>query len=68
MRDPGVILSADRLLTRIWGYDAEVETGVIWVHISNLRRKIEATGAPIAIRFVRGGGYVLETTEEGETR
>ena len=68
MRDPGVILSSDRLLTRIWGYDAEVETGVIWVHISNLRRKIEATGAPIAIRFVRGGGYVLETTEKGETR
>ena len=66
MRDPGVIVSADTLLTRVWGYDAEVESGVIWVHISNLRRKMEATGARIAIRFVRGVGYVLEEVDGGK--
>ncbi len=62
MRDPGVIVSADQLISHVWGFDTEVETGVIWVHISNLRRKIEATGAPLSIRFVRGVGYVLETS------
>lgn len=66
MRDPGVILPADRLLSRVWGYDAEVDSGVIWVHISNLRRKIEATGAPVSVRFVRGCGYVLETVKSSE--
>lgn len=67
MRDPGVILSADRLITHIWGWDSPVESGVIWVHISNLRRKLERLGAPLSIRFVRGAGYVIETAaEEGE--
>lgn len=66
MRDPGVIVSTDKLILSVWGFDTEVETGVVWVHVSNLRKKIEATGAPLAIRFVRGAGYVLEaSTEQG---
>lgn len=37
-----------------------MDTSVIWVHISNLRKKINALGAPLEIRFVRGAGYLLE--------
>ena len=60
MQHPHVILSAERLITHIWGWDAEVDTSVIWVHISNLRKKLAAVEAPVRIRFVRGAGYVLE--------
>lgn len=37
-----------------------MDTSVIWVHISNLRKKINTLGAPLEIRFVRGAGYLLE--------
>lgn len=68
MQNRGVILSADRLITHIWGWDSPVESGVIWVHISNLRRKLERLGAPLSIRFVRGVGYVIEPTAEAEKK
>lgn len=66
MQNRGAILSVDRLITHIWGWDSSAESGVVWVHISNLRRKLERLGAPLSVRFVRGVGYVIET--EGEKR
>lgn len=60
MQNKGILLSAERMVARIWGYDTEVETSVVWVHISNVRKKLEALGAPVAIRFVRNIGYTLE--------
>ena len=60
MQNPRTILSTERFLTHIWGWDANVDTSVVWVHISNLRKKISAVQAPLEIRFVRSAGYVLE--------
>ena len=60
MRNPHIILSTERFMTHIWGWDTDVDTSVIWVHISNLRKKLSAIQAPVRIRFVRGVGYVLE--------
>ena len=60
MQKPGMIVTTEQLLTHIWGWDANVDTSVVWVHISNLRKKIQAIGAPLEIRFVRSAGYVLE--------
>ena len=60
MRNPHIILSTERFMTHIWGWDTDVDTSVIWVHISNLRKKLNAIQAPVRIRFVRGVGYVLE--------
>lgn len=60
MQNPGIILQTERFMTHIWGWDADVDTSVVWVHVSNLRKKLEAIGAPLEIRFVRGAGYVLE--------
>ena len=60
MQNHGIILPAERLITHIWGWNTDVDTSVVWVHISNIRKKLEAIGAPIAIRFVRNAGYVLE--------
>ena len=62
MLQPGVIVSTEQFLTHIWGWDTSVDTSVVWVHISNIRKKLDALGAPVRIRFVRGAGYVLEAT------
>lgn len=60
---PGALITTEDFLTHIWGWDTEVDTSVVWVHISNLRKKIETITAPVQIRFVRGAGYVLEALE-----
>lgn len=56
----GIIIRTEQFMTHIWGWDADVDTSVVWVHISNLRKKISALGAPVEIRFVRNAGYLLE--------
>ena len=62
MQQPGMILTAQQLITHIWGWDTDVDTSVVWVHISNIRKKLDVLSAPISIRFVRNAGYVLEAT------
>lgn len=60
MQQPRSILSTEQFITHIWGWDTNVDTSVVWVHISNLRKKLEGIGAPVKIRFVRNAGYMLE--------
>ena len=63
MQQPGMIITAEQLITHIWGWEATVDISVVWVHISNIRKKIDALGAPIVIKFVRNAGYILEATQ-----
>ena len=60
MQSPGTILPTERIITHLWGWDTNVDTSVVWVHISNLRKKIHLLDAPLEIRFLRGAGYLLE--------
>ena len=60
MERPGAIVTTDRLMSQVWGWDADVDTSVIWVHISNLRKKLHSVSAKAEIRFVRNAGYILE--------
>ena len=60
MRNPGNLISAERLMEKIWGYDSETEISVVWVYISYLRKKLSALGANIQIRATRNVGYCLE--------
>ncbi|WP_040541443.1 response regulator transcription factor [Mycolicibacterium vaccae] len=55
----GVVLSRQRLLELVWGYDFDVDTNVADVFVSYLRRKLERDGLPRIIHTVRGIGYVL---------
>lgn len=64
MQQPGVIISSERFITHLWGWDTSVDISVIWVHISNLRKKISAIHAPMEIRFIRNAGYVLEVKND----
>ncbi len=54
---PGQVLSKVQLLTQVWGFDA-YDANLVEVHMSSLRRKLEAHG-PRLIQTVRGVGYVL---------
>lgn len=62
MQNSGVIVTPEQLITHIWGWDTNVDTSVVWVHISNIRKKLEALAAPVSIKFVRSTGYLLEVT------
>ncbi|HUJ54959.1 MAG TPA: response regulator transcription factor [Gaiellaceae bacterium] len=58
VRQRGLVLSKHQLLTQVWGYDA-YEPNVVEVHVSALRRKLEAHG-PRILHTVRGLGYRLD--------
>ena len=60
MQSPKIIVPTDKFMDHIWGWDSDVDTSVVWVHISNIRKKLLAIEAPLEIRFIRGAGYVLE--------
>lgn len=60
MANPGQILSVERFMDKIWGYDTETELNVVWVYVSYIRKKLAGIGADIKITAVRNLGYVLE--------
>lgn len=63
MANAGQILSSDQFLEKIWGLDSDVESSVVWVYISYLRKKLTALNANVAIKAVRNAGYLLEETK-----
>lgn len=60
MRSPSMIISADRIIERVWGWESDTEVCSVWVHISNLRKKMRSIDSAVEINAVRGMGYVLE--------
>lgn len=60
LSNPSHVISTERFLEKIWGYDAEAEINVVWVYISYLRKKLAALHADIQIKSVRNVGYSLE--------
>lgn len=59
MLKPGRVFEKGELLSRVWGLDGEADTGVVHVHVTNLRGKLEAGGGTRIVRTVRGVGYRL---------
>lgn len=60
MLNKGIVLTREKILRKIWGYDYEGETRTVDMHIKTIRQKIELTGCPNYIKTVRGAGYKLE--------
>ena len=56
----GGIISVDRFMDKIWGYDSETEQNVVWVYVSYLRRKLASLGSSVVIEAHRNLGYSLE--------
>lgn len=57
VKHSGQVLTKERLLSLVWGFEA-YDTNLVEVHLSSLRRKLEANG-PRMIHTMRGAGYVL---------
>lgn len=60
MSNPKNLISSERFMEKIWGYDSEAEINVVWVYISYLRKKLNALHADIRITAMRNAGYRLE--------
>ena len=60
MLNKGIYLSTEDVLVKVWGYDTDVEIGVVWVYISYLRKKLAELNADIVIKAKRNIGYTLE--------
>ena len=60
LRNPRQVFSAERIMERVWGWDNEAEINVVWVNISNLRKKLKTIGSRLSLRANRGLGYALE--------
>ena len=60
LSNPWQVLSKERFLEKIWGYDSEADSSVVWVYISYLRKKLAALHANVRIQARRNVGYCLE--------
>lgn len=60
MTNPRHLISTERFMEKIWGYDSEAEINVVWVYISYLRKKLSAINAKVNIKATRNAGYSLE--------
>ncbi len=60
MRNPHMLISTEKFMEKIWGFDSETEISVVWVYISYLRKKLNTVGSKVTIRAARGAGYSLE--------
>lgn len=64
LANPGQIISTERFMEKVWGYDSETEISVVWVNISNLRKRLSSLGANVEIKATRNQGYSLEQKQE----
>lgn len=60
MVTPGQIISTEQFMDKIWGYDSDAELNVVWVYISNLRKKLTGLQSQVSIKATRNLGYSVE--------
>ena len=60
MSAPRQIISPDKFMEKIWGFDSDSDVGVVWVYVTYLRKKLASVGANVAIKAIRNAGYTLE--------
>lgn len=60
LANPFQIISTERFMEKIWGFDSDADIQVVWVYISYLRKRLKAMGANVVIRAKRNQGYFVE--------
>jgi len=60
MENPKHLFSVQQLMDKVWGWESDAEINVVWVNISQLRKKLGELGSDTEIRVYRGTGYALE--------
>ena len=64
LEHPGQVISAERFMEKIWGYDSDAEVNVVWVYISFLRKVLAKLGSAVQIKVVRNVGYLVEAAHD----
>lgn len=64
MMNKGIVLSRDKILQNVWGYDYEGESRTVDMHVKTIRQKLVAGGCPDPIGTVRSAGYRFEGQSE----
>ena len=65
MRNRGMIMPRDTLITKIWGYDEETEYNQLDVYVSFVRKKLKFVSRSVKIVTTKGIGYSLEVQNDG---
>lgn len=60
MSAPKTVISPEKFMEKIWGFDSDSDVSVVWVYITYLRKKLASVGANVAIKAIRNAGYTLE--------
>ena len=60
MQRPKLVVSKDDLITKLWGFDADIDYNYIEVYISFLRKKLSYVESDVKITTIRRVGYRLE--------
>jgi DNA-binding response OmpR family regulator len=66
LRNPRQIFSAEQFMDKIWGFEANAESNVVWTYISYLRKKLTALKADVEIKARRNSGYYIEKIGEAD--
>ena len=64
LMNPGQVISAEQFMEKIWGFDSDAEINIVWVYLSNLRKKLSSVHAKVQIKAARGLGYFLEGSDD----
>lgn len=60
MTNPKNLISTEKFMEKIWGYDSDAEINVVWVYVSFLRKKLRSIYSNVEIKATRNTGYSLE--------
>lgn len=64
MSNPGMLISTERLLDKVWGLDFDGDINIVWTNLSYLRKKLEKIGSNVVIKAYRNAGYKLEIKDD----
>ena len=64
MKNKGLVLSKERIIEKVWGYESDADDSHVETHMSLLRKKLTGLNSDILIRTIRGAGYTLTTGEK----
>ena len=64
MTNPRYVISSEKFMEKIWGFDSEAEINVVWVYVSYLRKKLVVLNANVQIKALRNAGYLMEEADD----
>lgn len=64
MLHKGQMIPMDKIMDKIWGFDSNADTNVIWTYISYLRKKLTSINSKVGIKANRNIGYSLEVKND----